>query len=88
MEWPIYRISKVRNFFVSLLTDLYLYILLGVGMTLTDPQIMTKPDLGSSLFGDRNLGEAFLKFPVEHSCTENRWCEWFELRKLQAEDSE
>ena len=26
--------------------------ILGVGTTLTDPQIMTKPDLGSSLFGD------------------------------------
>ena len=33
---------------------------------LTDPQIMTKPDLGSSLFGDGNLGEAFSRFTIEH----------------------
>ena len=44
---------------------------------------MTKPDLGSSLFGDGNLGEAFSKFPVEHVCTDNCWCEWFELEKLE-----
>ncbi|KAF8957943.1 hypothetical protein BDZ97DRAFT_2061944 [Flammula alnicola] len=58
----------------------------GVGTTLTDPQIMTKPDLGSSLFGDGNLGEAFSKFPVEHICAGNRWCEWFKLEKLQADE--
>lgn len=46
---------------------------------------MTKPDLGNSLFGDGNLGEAFSKFPVEHECIGNRWCEWFELKKLQLE---
>ena len=44
--------------------NIYIFIL-GVGTTLTDPQIMTKPDLGDSLFGDGNLGEAFSKFPVE-----------------------
>jgi hypothetical protein len=58
-----------------------IYIILGVGTTLTDPQIMTEPDLGSSLFGDGNLGEAFSKFPVEHEC--NRWCEWFKLPVLK-----
>ena len=47
---------------------------------------MTKPDLGSNLFGDGNVGEAFLKFPVEHDCIDNRWCEWFELEKLQSDD--
>jgi hypothetical protein len=49
---------------------------------------MTKPDLGSSLFGDGNLGEAFAKFPVEHAsvCKDNRWCEWFELERLQADE--
>jgi hypothetical protein len=46
---------------------------------------MTKPDLGSSLFGDGNLGEAFSKFSVEHVCAGNRWCEWFQLEKLQVD---
>ena len=49
---------------------------------------MTKPDLGSSLFSDGNLGEAFSEFLVEHECTGNRWCEWFELEKLQPEADE
>jgi len=48
---------------------------------------MTKPDLGSSLFGDGNLGEAFAKFPAEHMCKGNRWCQWFELKALNAENT-
>jgi hypothetical protein len=78
-----------KTFYITFLTSqLNVYISLGVGTTLTDPQMMTKPSLGPKLFGEGNLAEAFFKFPVEHAnvCAENRWCEWFELEKLQADE--
>lgn len=77
--------GRPRKFLRYLISYIFQYIP-GVGTSLTDPQIMTKPDLGSSLFGDGNLGEAFSKFPIEHACIGNRWCEWFELGKLQADN--
>ena len=33
--------------------------------------------LGNDLFGDGNLGEAFVLFPIQHRC--NKYCQWFEL---------
>ncbi|EDR01680.1 uncharacterized protein LACBIDRAFT_333103 [Laccaria bicolor S238N-H82] len=50
----------------------------GVGVGLTDPQILTAPQFGNDLFGDGNLGEAFNLFPLQHQC--NKYCEWFELQ--------
>ena len=80
-ELPIYLTSKVRNIFALFPNLIGLLYILGVGTTLTDPQIMMKPDLGSKIFGDSIPGEAFSKFQVEHEC--NRWCKWFELEKLK-----
>ncbi|KZT55645.1 hypothetical protein CALCODRAFT_484634 [Calocera cornea HHB12733] len=45
----------------------------GYNGLLTDPQIMTTPDLPRRLFGDGNVARAFAAFPDEHRC--NRYCE-------------
>ncbi|KAG1874155.1 MHCK/EF2 kinase, partial [Suillus tomentosus] len=44
---------------------------------LTDPQIMTSPDLSGHLFADGNLASAFSSFAEKHQC--NMFCEFFKL---------
>ncbi|KAF7326236.1 Kinase-like protein [Mycena kentingensis (nom. inval.)] len=47
---------------------------------LTDPQILTNPDLGRDLFAGGNVSPAFRRFPTEHICTV--FCEDFGLPRL------
>ncbi|KAK0191839.1 hypothetical protein F5146DRAFT_882174, partial [Armillaria mellea] len=52
----------------------------GVGLVLTDSQVMTSPNVatgGTDMFGEGNVPDAFDGFPKDHRC--NKWCEWFEL---------
>ncbi|KAJ6466160.1 hypothetical protein C8R47DRAFT_1235093 [Mycena vitilis] len=60
----------------------YLSDLQGSTALLTDPQIMTTPNIGNGLeiFGDGNVPEAFKAFPEQHVC--NHFCRWFELPAL------
>ncbi|KZT55410.1 hypothetical protein CALCODRAFT_409535, partial [Calocera cornea HHB12733] len=46
---------------------------------LSDPQIMTHPDLGP-IFGEGNVSSAFEDFPLDHPC--NEYCIAFELEPL------
>ncbi|KAF7317303.1 hypothetical protein HMN09_00465800 [Mycena chlorophos] len=46
---------------------------------LTDPQIMTSPDLGR-IFAEGNVRKSFQAFPEQHEC--NVFCEDFELKPL------
>ncbi|KZT56027.1 hypothetical protein CALCODRAFT_484339 [Calocera cornea HHB12733] len=48
---------------------------------LSDPQIMTHPDLGP-IFGEGNVSSAFEDFPLDHPC--NEYCTAFELQPLLA----
>ncbi|KAF8509770.1 hypothetical protein BU17DRAFT_24227, partial [Hysterangium stoloniferum] len=43
---------------------------------LTDPQLITSPDLGS-IFSDGNLSSAYISFTSDHTC--NKFCELFGL---------
>ncbi|KAF4612188.1 hypothetical protein D9613_004565 [Agrocybe pediades] len=64
----------------------------GAGDLLTDPQIMTHPDLikdmdadiRGSLFGEGNVGTTFEAFTSQHIC--NRYCKWFQLEELKSEE--
>ncbi|KZO98645.1 hypothetical protein CALVIDRAFT_465332, partial [Calocera viscosa TUFC12733] len=49
----------------------------GAGCLLTDPQVMTSPELKAELFGGGNVGSAFSAFTSEHVC--NRYCTAFGL---------
>jgi hypothetical protein len=44
----------------------------------------TSSDIGNGqdMFGEGNLGVAFLNFPNQHVC--NHFCKWFELAPTQA----
>ncbi|QRV92825.1 hypothetical protein RhiJN_20843 [Ceratobasidium sp. AG-Ba] len=44
---------------------------------LTDPQIMTHSHLGPALFADGNLTDAVERFPTEHECAGNPFCEYY-----------
>ncbi|KAK7047029.1 hypothetical protein R3P38DRAFT_95843 [Favolaschia claudopus] len=60
----------------------YISDLQGSATLLTDPQIMTSPEIGDGIeiFGDGNVPSAFKAFPEEHVC--NHFCEWFQLPAL------
>ncbi|KAJ7191512.1 hypothetical protein GGX14DRAFT_701589 [Mycena pura] len=60
----------------------YLSDLQGTVDLLTDPQIMTTPELanGADLFGEGNVAAAFEAFPREHEC--NKFCTWFQVPKF------
>ncbi|KAI0711281.1 hypothetical protein C8Q76DRAFT_785154 [Earliella scabrosa] len=47
---------------------------------LTDPQIITNPELGSNLFSTGNLSRAFEEFPQKHTCS--KFCKYYELEGL------
>ncbi|SJK99009.1 uncharacterized protein ARMOST_02290 [Armillaria ostoyae] len=56
----------------------------GVGLVLTDSQVMTSPIVvtgNTDMFEEGNVAHAFDGFPKDHHC--NKWCEWFELEKYQ-----
>ncbi|KAK0434667.1 uncharacterized protein EV420DRAFT_1653898 [Desarmillaria tabescens] len=56
----------------------------GVGLVLTDSQVMMSPELGDNdMFGEGNLLKAFSHFPNDHKC--NKWCDWFGLKELGEE---
>ncbi|KAG9008383.1 hypothetical protein FRB90_008919 [Tulasnella sp. 427] len=48
----------------------------GAGGLLSDPQILTSPQLGT-LFGDGNVSRTWSNFKVDHQCTE--YCKQFKL---------
>ncbi|KZT50987.1 hypothetical protein CALCODRAFT_423573, partial [Calocera cornea HHB12733] len=48
---------------------------------LSDPQIVTNPDLGA-IFGDGNVSSAFNEFQMLHQC--NEFCKAFDLVPLQS----
>ncbi|KAJ7229890.1 hypothetical protein GGX14DRAFT_383846 [Mycena pura] len=56
----------------------------GTEHLLTDPQIMSAPEVktkeGKNIFGEDNVGSAFMRFPTEHIC--NKYCKWFEPEPL------
>ncbi|KAJ7053075.1 hypothetical protein C8F01DRAFT_1261250 [Mycena amicta] len=62
----------------------YISDLQGTVSLLTDPQVMTSPDIPNSaqLFGDGNVPEAFLAFPKQHQC--NKFCRWFRVPQFNA----
>ncbi|KAG8708441.1 hypothetical protein FRC09_001257 [Ceratobasidium sp. 395] len=45
---------------------------------LTDPQIMTHPELGDKLFAGGSIAEAFNRFTLEHERNENPFCQFYE----------
>ncbi|KAF8594517.1 hypothetical protein BDV93DRAFT_565339 [Ceratobasidium sp. AG-I] len=49
---------------------------------LTDPQIMTHPNLGNMLFADGNVPAAFQLFVSQHDCTSNIFCQFFKPAPL------
>ncbi|KAJ3963667.1 hypothetical protein EV361DRAFT_813148, partial [Lentinula raphanica] len=49
----------------------------GAGDLLTDPQIITSPDLGNQLFARGNV--AFETMLNTHECTGNEFCEYYKL---------
>ncbi|KAG9084417.1 hypothetical protein FS749_005246 [Ceratobasidium sp. UAMH 11750] len=51
---------------------------------LTDPQVMTHPDLGGALFADGNVPEIFQQFPDEHDCAGNVFCQFYQPGDLRA----
>jgi len=71
----IQHMQFVKTHFQAYVSDFQ-----GTGELLTDPQIMTNPDLGVDLFGEGNVEKAFYKFPDQHVC--NKYCQWFQLDKL------
>ncbi|KAJ7670126.1 hypothetical protein DFH06DRAFT_1125517 [Mycena polygramma] len=60
----------------------------GSQTLLTDPQIMTSPDIakGTDIFGEGNVGTIFLKFPEQHVC--NAYCKWFKLPLLKQSEEQ
>ncbi|KAF4618216.1 hypothetical protein D9613_011571 [Agrocybe pediades] len=58
----------------------------GAGNLLTDPQIMSHPDLAQSadgkvnMFGEGNVDTAFYDFTKQHKC--NEYCTYFELEEF------
>ncbi|KAF8424003.1 hypothetical protein L210DRAFT_3653609 [Boletus edulis BED1] len=50
----------------------------GSTTLLTDPQILTHPDVGDglSLFGDGNVKKGVELFEEQHSCSTNKYCSW------------
>ncbi|KAJ7617635.1 hypothetical protein DFH06DRAFT_1012350, partial [Mycena polygramma] len=60
----------------------------GSQTLLTDPQIMTSPDIakGTDIFGEGNVGTNFLKFPEQHVC--NAYCKWFKLPLLKESEEQ
>ncbi|KAJ7429090.1 hypothetical protein FB451DRAFT_1071607, partial [Mycena latifolia] len=61
----------------------FLSDLQGSQTLLTDPQIMTSPEIanGTDIFGEGNVGKVFVEFPKQHIC--NQYCEWFELPPMK-----
>ncbi|KAF9229955.1 hypothetical protein BU15DRAFT_84261 [Melanogaster broomeanus] len=66
----------------------------GSTTLLTDPQILTHPDVGqeTDLFSEGNIEIGVKKFEEEHRC--NRYCKWsgfhlmpFQIAKGSVEDS-
>ncbi|KAJ4473173.1 hypothetical protein J3R30DRAFT_3708305 [Lentinula aciculospora] len=51
----------------------------GAGNLLTDPQIITSPDLGDQLFARGNV--AFEKMLETHECTGNEFCQYYKLSR-------
>ncbi|KIO28322.1 hypothetical protein M407DRAFT_22525 [Tulasnella calospora MUT 4182] len=56
----------------------------GAGGLLTDPQILTHPDLGE-LFGDGNVSSTWSNFRTDHSC--NKYCKMFKLLPFVSSNS-
>jgi len=76
----IQHIQFVKTHYQAYVSDFQ-----GTGELLTDPQIMTNPDLGVDLFGEGNVEKAFYDFPDQHVC--NKYCQWFQLDKLKPSTS-
>ncbi|KZT50461.1 hypothetical protein CALCODRAFT_444593 [Calocera cornea HHB12733] len=55
--------------YVSTGKQVYVSDFQGCNGILTDPQIMTTPELASKVFGDGNVGRAFAAFEAQHICT-------------------
>ncbi|KAI0741877.1 hypothetical protein C8Q80DRAFT_1274231 [Daedaleopsis nitida] len=50
----------------------------GSLFTLTDPQIITSPELGNNLFASGNISHAFERFPKQH--VYSKFCNYYHLR--------
>ncbi|KAJ7432411.1 hypothetical protein B0H11DRAFT_2380901 [Mycena galericulata] len=81
---PLYSIAEFLCFTQHVQyfkTDgaVFLSDLQGTATLLTDPQIMTSPDIAgdTDIFGEGNVGSVFKLFPVQHVC--NKYCTWFQL---------
>ncbi|KAJ7177076.1 hypothetical protein C8R46DRAFT_48284 [Mycena filopes] len=90
-EDPLYDIAQFLCFtqhvqYFKTGGAVFLSDLQGSHNLLTDPQIMTSPEIakGTDIFGEGNVGEIFLKFPEQHVC--NMYCKWFELPALKVSD--
>ncbi|KZT62179.1 hypothetical protein CALCODRAFT_505754 [Calocera cornea HHB12733] len=58
---------------------------LGSFTMLSDPQILTHPDLGQ-IFADGNIGSLFEEFPLLHKC--NKFCIAFDLKPLRGSSND
>ncbi|KZT47795.1 kinase-like protein [Calocera cornea HHB12733] len=56
--------------YVKTSKQVYISDFQGFNGLLTDPQIMTTPDIPRRLFGDGNVARAFAAFESEHECTQ------------------
>ncbi|KAJ7750708.1 hypothetical protein DFH07DRAFT_961305 [Mycena maculata] len=84
---PLYQIAEFLCFTQHVQyfkTDraVFLSDLQGTKTLLTDPQIMTSPEIagGNNIFGEGNVGKVFKEFPEQHAC--NDYCEWFKLPSM------
>ncbi|CAK5277799.1 unnamed protein product [Mycena citricolor] len=60
--------------------NVFLSDLQGSPSRLSDPQIMTTPEIKERIFGGGNIRSAFQEFPTQHKCS--RYCEFFKLTPL------